>query len=167
MAEKPAEHTKTTVSGRLRQVVRKGGRSLKTRTTTPVIVGAALVLLACGAIGYLTYDRLRLQRQVNDLSQAAPQQPVDETAQLTGKIEALIELPTDETPTVATVTDVSKVQDKPFFTRAQNGDKVLLYAKSGKALLYRPSSNKLIEVSTLNLETGQQAATPAPAPKKK
>lgn len=167
MAKKPAEHETIAVTSRLKQVIGNGGRSIKTRATTPVIVSAAVVLLACGAIGYLTYDRLRLQRQVNDLSQAAPQQPVDETAQLTAKISNLIELPTDETPTVATVTDVSKVQDKPFFTRAQNGDKVLLYAKSGKALLYRPATNKLIEVSTLNLEADQQAATPAPAPKKK
>lgn len=163
MAKTPEQNGSVIV--RIGKAGKKGLRAARSRVTAPIAIGIVVLVVACGAIGFLTYDRLRLQRQVTDLSQATPK-PVDETVELTNKIGALIELPTDETPTVATVTDVTKVQDKPFFTKAQNGDKVLLYAKSGKALLYRPATNKLIEVSTLNLESDTQATTPAPTPTK-
>ena len=72
-----------------------------------------------------------------------------ETEMLTSKISRFMELPEEEQPTLATVTDRSKLKDKNFFSNAENGDKVLIYAKSKKALLYRPSTGKLIDVAHL------------------
>jgi hypothetical protein len=63
------------------------------------------------------------------------------------KVGALVELPTGETPTVATVSDVTKLRGQEFFAKAQNGDKVLIYAKAQKAYLFRPGTNKIIEVA--------------------
>ncbi|KKR56818.1 MAG: hypothetical protein UT96_C0033G0001, partial [Candidatus Woesebacteria bacterium GW2011_GWC2_40_30] len=77
---------------------------------------------------------------------------------LVAKVSKLMTLPTDETPTIATVTDVSIVADQPFFKNAQNGDKVLIYQKAGKAILYRESENKIIEVGAVNFN--QAAASP-------
>lgn len=62
----------------------------------------------------------------------------------------LIELPT-ETPSIATVTDLAPLQDQAFFARAAVGDVVLMFPQSRKALLYRPSENKLIEAAPLTL----------------
>lgn len=78
---------------------------------------------------------------------------------LIAKVSKLMALPTDETPTVATVTDASKVKDQPFFKDSQNGDKVLIYQKIGKAILYRESENKIIEVGAVNFN--QAVATPS------
>lgn len=66
-------------------------------------------------------------------------------------VNQLIELPLEEIPTLATVSDVSKLADQPLFARAQAGDKVLLYPQAQKAYLYRPSTNKLIEVASLEV----------------
>ncbi len=68
-----------------------------------------------------------------------------------------MELPSGETPTVAAVSDVSKLQGQQFFVNAKNGDQVLIYSNAKKAILYRPSTNKIIEVGPVNL-------TPSEAP---
>ena len=118
-----------------------------------------ILILALGAgVGIYTVQQ---KPEIFGLSKgaAAAQAEVDTLVAQVGK---LIALPTDEKPTVATVTDASKVKDQPFFAQAQNNDKVLIYQKAQKAILYRPSENRIIEVGAVNINN--QAGTPTPAP---
>lgn len=78
-----------------------------------------------------------------------------ETEALVEKISKLIDVPNDETPTVATVTDVEKLKDQPFFANAQNDDKILIYTKAKKAIIYRPKEDRLINVGPIAIN--QQA----------
>ncbi|HZP55482.1 MAG TPA: hypothetical protein VFB03_01790, partial [Candidatus Saccharimonadales bacterium] len=91
------------------------------------------------------------QNKLNHPDQLAKSQ----TQQLVLQVSKLAELPTGEDPTVATVSDVSKLSGQTFFANAQNGDKVLIYTKAKKAYLYRPSTNKLINVAPLNVNSTQ------------
>ncbi len=75
------------------------------------------------------------------------------------KVGKLIELPPDEQPTIATVTDAARLAEQPFFANAQNGDKVLIFTNAKKAILYRPTANKIIEVAPVNI--GPNQATPS------
>lgn len=75
------------------------------------------------------------------------------------KVSQIMELPTDETPTIATVSDKSKLAQQDFFKHAENGDKVLIYAKAQKAILYRPSTNKIIDV--VPVRTAEPTQPPA------
>ncbi len=66
---------------------------------------------------------------------------------LVNKVSKLMVLPVGESPSIATVTDPEKLKDQPFFTNSMVGDKVLVYEISNKVILFRPSENKIIEVS--------------------
>ena len=60
-----------------------------------------------------------------------------------------ITLPEEE-PSVATVSDLEALRDRPFFAKAKEGDKVLIYEKAKKAILYRPSEDKIIDIAPIN-----------------
>lgn len=74
-----------------------------------------------------------------------------EVQELVNEVAKLIELPKDETPTVATVTDPAKLSDQAFFTNAKEGDKVLIYNTAKKAILYRPSEQKVLNFAPINI----------------
>ncbi len=79
-----------------------------------------------------------------------------ESTDLIAVVGSLIVLPTDEQPIIATVTDPSKLQDQPFFIHAKKGDKVLIYNKARKALLYDPIAHKIIDVAPLSVGTPKE-----------
>jgi hypothetical protein len=114
-----------------------------------------IIILAVGIYGgtYL----VRQKPTWFGLPQGTAQAQAEANA-IVAKVSKLMVLPTDETPTIATVTDVNAVKEQPFFAQAQNGDKVLIYQKAGKAILYRESENKIIEVGAVNFN--QTAASP-------
>lgn len=91
-----------------------------------------------------------------------------ETDALIIEVGKLIVLPADEKPTVATITDVDKLKDQPLFKNAKNGDKVLIYTTANKAILYRPSEKRIIEVGSVNIGNQEQptvATSPSPSVK--
>ena len=65
------------------------------------------------------------------------------------EIGEVIILPSDETPTLATVSDPEALKSQPFFANAKVGDVVLVYEQAKKAVLWRPSEKRLIEVSSV------------------
>ena len=128
-----------------------------------IIAFAALAILA----GYFFIQYQKSQSLLKNPSQAS----VVEAKQLVDQVGKLIELPATENPTVATVSDSTKLTDQPFFSKAVNGDKVLLYSQSKMLILFRPSLNKIITVGTVNVapsitqnSSGSQATSPNPSP---
>jgi hypothetical protein len=106
----------------------------------------ALIFLAmAGATVFLYHEWKQFKSEKNIASR-------DEISAITKKIGKYMDLPSDETPTMATVSDREKLKDQPFFTKAQNGDKVLIYTQAQKAILYRPAENKVIEVTNLSAQ---------------
>lgn len=60
-----------------------------------------------------------------------------------------VDLPKDEVPVMAAVSDENAVKNQEFFQDAKNGDRIILYKKSKKAFLYRPSTKKVIAQAPL------------------
>ena len=108
---------------------------------------SVIFLLALIAIPLSLYLYSRNQNSQSVLGNESTQ--TSETKTIIDEVGKLVELPTDESPTVASITDVNKLSGQPFFAKAQNGDKVLIYSKSGKAIIYRPGTNKIIEIAPI------------------
>jgi hypothetical protein len=118
----------------------------KSRGLGKVMVLIIFVLLI-GASGAAAYFYKQYDSVKNNPNKVAS----DEVAQVTDEVGKLMVLPTDEQPTLATVTDPSKLKDQPFFANAKEGYKVLIYAKAKKAILYSPEDNKIVDVAPVNL----------------
>lgn len=71
------------------------------------------------------------------------------TRKLVDEVGMTIILPQDELPTVAKVADASQLNNQPFFANARTGDDILIYEKAKKAILWRPSVRRIVEVSSL------------------
>ena len=114
-----------------------------------------LIVLALIAGGiWLINDYSQIRKENEKLSD--PQQAAKAaTAQLVADVGKITQLPAGETPTIATVSDASKLKNQAFFAQAENGDKVLIYTQAKRAYLYRPSTNKIIEIAPINLGSNQ------------
>lgn len=110
-----------------------------------IIVLAVLLVVGFGAAGYLFWQNDQLRNDPSTSQEAATNQ----ANEIKAKVAQLIEVPADETPTLATVTDKEKLADQPFFANAENGDVILLFPEAKKAYIYRESENKLINVGPI------------------
>jgi hypothetical protein len=125
---------------------------LKLSALTPVKTVVVLLVLLAGILIIRQYMQTRNELVLNDPSK------------LSAHIGAFLELPTGETPTLATVNEASKLKSQPFFRNAQDGDKVLIYSQASRAVLYRPSTKKIIEYSPINLGASKASdSTPRPS----
>ncbi len=109
------------------------------------ILLALLLVVALLGIGgsYYFYDKY--QEVVTNPNIEAKK----ETEKLVSVVSKMIELPKDEVPTVATILDKEKLADQPFFIKGKNGDKLLAYSAAKIAILYRPSTGKIINVAPI------------------
>ena len=130
------------------------------------IVIAVLVIILVGAAGtayYFYNEYQKSQEALNNPEKTAQ----EETQRLIDQMSQLIALPEADIangePTLATVQDKEKLKDQEFFANAENGDKVLIYANAKKAFLYRPTTNKVINVAPVTIGEDNQA-TPSATP---
>jgi hypothetical protein len=120
-----------------------------------------LIFILLGTTGYFYYQYQKLTKNPVT-TQAVAQKEVQGLIKAIGR---LMLLPKDETPTVATITDIDKLKDQLFFKNAKNGDKVLIYTNSKIAIIYDPKSNLIINVGPINFS--QTQAQPSEQPQQK
>ena len=131
---------------------KKSNKILSSKNQPKLIIGilATLLVLAILGMGYLYYHYV-----------AGSDTPVKtEDELITEAVGSRLLIP-DEKPSIATVTDKTKLADQPFFKKAENGDKILIFTNAGKAVLYRPKIKKVIDTTIISLtpEAGQENAS--------
>lgn len=111
-----------------------------------VKIPVMLLMATClGVGGFMLYRNWQQAQQIaaNPNLAAAESKKV-----LLSRVKALVVVP-DEDPTVALVSDAEKLKDQRFFATAENGDQVLIFTNAKKAILYRPSLNKVVEIAPI------------------
>ena len=116
----------------------------------------ALLAIGGGGTGVYYYGKYQAElKRVND--------PESEVKALLTQIEKLIDLPKDEEPTVATVKDADQIRQQPFFTKAKDGDRVIIYTNARLAILFDAVAGKIMNVGTLNVGTASATQGPPAA----
>lgn len=105
-----------------------------------------LVILAVAIVWFFAGQR---QDQAIKIQSVENTKPV---SSFVAEISKFIILP-EENPIIVTVAKIELLKDNLFFVDAKNGDKVLLFEKANKAILYDPIVNKIINTGTV-AETG-------------
>lgn len=118
---------------------RKPGR-LKRILTAKSFYLTLLLVGTIGTTGYLYTQVQYLRKNPQVANEASAKDTVK-------RVGALMELPKDEDPSVQTVTNKEQLADVPFFKDAKVDDKLLVYNKQNKAILFRPSENRIINVA--------------------
>ncbi len=126
-----------------------------------IVLGIILLIfvsLVVAVIG-LGRENKSLKVEIAGLKQNPQELTKQETKELVEKIGKLVLLPADEEPILATVTDKEKLKEQPLFAKAENGDKLLIYAKTQKAYIYSPSKEMLVDVVSVNIGGSQTIIT--------
>lgn len=100
---------------------------------------ACIVLFTFSCIFYLRYRALQNK------------QPETVNSKLIKKVAKKTDIPKNETPTVAIIQDINKLQDQQFFKDAKNGDSLLIYNTAQKAVIYREQSDEVINVGPIQI----------------
>jgi len=110
--------------------------------TLTVALGA--VALGATAVAGFYYKQ---SKQPTPQTTAAGNIPAEDIIQ---RVSALYNLPGNEEPTIAQIQHQDKLKDQAFFSNAQNGDSILIYPKAKLAIIYRQSTNKIINIGPVN-----------------
>jgi len=140
------------------EIMSKEGRNIFSGKTLKrgVLVLVVLALAGLAALYFKKYQDLKNNPLPAD---QAAQAQVERTIQEVGKLYAL---PKDEKPSVATVSDKEKLKDQPFFANAENGDVTLIYSNAKLAILYRPTTNQIINVSSVTIQSSTRVKVIGP-----
>jgi hypothetical protein len=114
-----------------------------------------MLLVSSGGTAFYFYDKyIEMKGEVD-----AKKQETQEIKELVEKVRRLVELPEGEVPTIATVSDKEKLIKGWFFERAENGDKVLIFEGVNRAVLYRPQTNKIVEIGPVTADQKKEVVS--------
>lgn len=107
-----------------------------------------LLLIVSYVIVGIAVWQIQAQVQSDPMRQQAKAE--EEVKSIVNRVSQLMLLPSDETPQVAAINDAeSLAKTQAFFVNAKNEDQILIYLKDQKAIIYRPSENKIINVGPI------------------
>lgn len=116
------------------------------------VVACVLVVAGLSTSGYFYHKYQALRNNPNADAMKA-------SNMLAAQVGKHLDLPKGETPTIATVEDKNKLKNEAFFASAQNGDKLLIYATAKKAIIYRPSGDRIINVGPIAVNSAPEGTS--------
>lgn len=133
----------------------------KTKRILPSLKTVLVLLIVVLALGFGAYQYREAQRlKTTEGQQELSQAQIDE---LKNEVGDHIILPKDAEPVVATINNVDELKKtQDFYKLAKNGDKLLIYQKTKRAIIYRPSEDIIVNVGGLDI-----SQTPAANQQKK
>jgi Na+-transporting NADH:ubiquinone oxidoreductase subunit NqrC len=70
------------------------------------------------------------------------------------RIATLVEMP-NESPSIMTVADKSKLQNQQLASKLNDGDILLVFSQNRRIFIYRPGTNKIVDMLSFGAEEAQ------------
>lgn len=102
-----------------------------------IIVGVVLVIAVLAT--FIILRQIKINSGANE--QEAAQGVQDQVAK--------IMIIPDENALVSDIENSDQVKSQPFFANVQDGDKVLVFAGAAKIVIYRPSTNQIVNAGPI------------------
>lgn len=123
-----------------------------------------LLLIAVIVLGVLYYNQhqelVRLKDPVlqTEYAQKQVQKVIDD-------MKKYVVIPAEEELKLLGIINNAEIlkKDQAFYTNVENGDYVFLFSKTARALIWRPSDNKVVNFGVADMQ--QQSATQTSSPK--
>lgn len=135
------------------QVTRKiQNKSVRKAPLIFILLAAAILGFSFG--GYFFWENMQLKNNPSGVAQK-------EAERVVKKLGKIVLLPEEEFPVVATVTDPDLLKSQPFFSKAKEGDRLVVYNQAGIAILYDDKEEKIIQMTQFDAGTasGDRPAT--------
>jgi hypothetical protein len=146
----------------------------KSRKISPRLLNG-LLIIALIIVGVLFVKAEKTRRaaeeklkqtsqQLDEVKNSTQKSGAEAAKEVLNKVKALIDLPTDPEPTVATIVDVDSLRkSNDFYNKAKNGDNLIITAD--RAVLYDSQRNIIIDVVPVQLnKNASPSPTPTPKP---
>ncbi len=119
-----------------------------------------LLVVSYAIVAVIVWQVAAKQADVDQVKQQErAQQEIKETVEKVGKLMILPSVET-ELPQIIPIIDAAGLsKTRPFFADVKNGDQVLIYLKAQKAIIYRASENKIVNVGPVIADNSTSAAT--------
>lgn len=125
---------------------------MKIKALLPILL-IVLVLLVI----VLDTQRRSAQKELKNLTvrleqlQGNNEENQEKAREVVEQVKEIMDIDTSVEPTVATIVDVQKLREQnPFYNKAENGD--YLIVTPTRAILYRESDNKILDVVPVQIE---------------
>ena len=120
----------------------------------PIYFIGGAVVIAIVLSGYyllsnpsIQTDEGQKQTEIN----AIPQLDEKQVQEIVTQIEKVTPVKKDEKPVITEIVDVENLKKtNAFYKDAQNGDKLIVFAQDKKVIIYRPSTNQVINIAALS-----------------
>lgn len=118
------------------------------------IIVVIVIVIAAGYYIWKVYNPQNLtQTEVDKASQ-------EQILSILSRVKRHLILPENELPQVAEIKDAAQAsKEQPFLNGSQNGDFLIVYANAGKAIVYSPTRDLIINVGPVQVNGSAQAPT--------
>ncbi len=126
---------------KVRPDARQVAKQRRRKRLVTIVTVVSLVVLALTATWLVTHHQKLAETSAN----------LNDVNVIKAKVGRLYLLPSDEQPALATVTNEAKLSSS-FLGRVKDGDKILIYQTNRKAIAYRPSIDKIVDVEPVSID---------------
>lgn len=128
----------------------KGSLVVSRKRIYTIVLTLVLIILICLGFAFYFYSKSTSNIGAQNSAAAAGADVQKQLADTVAMVQKIAFLPQNDPPTLAIISDPTQLVSELFFKETKVGDRILIYPKTQKAVLYRPTDNKIVEMMTLS-----------------